>query len=86
MAASPSRPAPRARLCCGPGLRYRWRRWRRGRCAFVETVLAGGDLTAAHAAAAALDEGFDVMTAFTDLLAAGAFAGVAGNRGEGDRA
>ena len=57
-----------------------------GRCAFVETVLAGGDLTAAHAAAASLDAGFDVMTAFRDLLAAGAFAGVAGDRGEGDRA
>ena len=56
-----------------------------GRCAFVETVLAGGDLTAAHAAATSSDAGFDVMTAFRDLLAAGAFAGVAGNRGEGDR-
>ena len=56
-----------------------------GRCAFVETVLAGGDLTAAHAAATSLDADFDVMTEFRDLLAAGAFAGVAGDRGEGDR-
>ena len=57
-----------------------------GRCAFVETLLAGGDLTAAHAAATSLDAGFDVMTEFGDLLSTGTFAGVAGNRGEGDRA
>lgn len=55
-----------------------------GRCAFAETLLGGGDLTAAHAAAAALDEGFDVIPAFRDLLVAGAFRGGAPEPSEGE--
>ena len=54
-----------------------------GRCAFAEALLAGGDLAAAHAAAASLEEEFDVIPAFRDLLAAGAFAGVADQPSEG---
>ena len=54
-----------------------------GRCAFADTLLAGGDLAAAHAVAASLEEDFDVMPAFRDLLAAGAFAGVADEPSEG---
>ena len=54
-----------------------------GRCAFVDTLLAGGDLGAAHAAADSLDEDFDVIPAFRDLLTAGAFAGVSGEPGKG---
>ncbi len=54
-----------------------------GRCAFAETLLDGGDPAAAHAAAASREEDFDVIPAFRDLLAAGAFAGVANEPGEG---
>ena len=54
-----------------------------GRCAFAEALLAGGDLAAAHGAAASLEEEFDVIPAFRDLLAAGAFAGVADQPSEG---
>ena len=54
-----------------------------GRCAFVETLLEGGNLAAAHTAAASLEEDFDVILAFRELLTAGAFAGVANEPGEG---
>ncbi len=54
-----------------------------GRCAFAETLLDGGDLAAAHAAAASLEEDFDVIPAFRDLLTAGVFAGVASKPGDG---
>ena len=54
-----------------------------GRCAFAEALLTGGDLAAAHAAAASREEEFDVIPAFRDLLAAGAFAGVADRPSEG---
>lgn len=54
-----------------------------GRCAFAETLLEGGDLAAAHAAAASREQDFDVIPAFRDLLTAGAFAGVANEPGEG---
>ena len=56
-----------------------------GRYAFVKSLLAGADLTAAHSAAASLEEGFDVMLAFRDLLSAGAFAGVADEPKQGER-
>ena len=54
-----------------------------GRCAFAEALLAGRDLAAAHAAAASLEQEFDVIPAFRDLLAAGAFAGVENEPSEG---
>lgn len=54
-----------------------------GRCAFADTLLAGGDLAAAHAAAASLEEDFDVIPAFRELLTAGAFAGIADEPGKG---
>lgn len=54
-----------------------------GRCAFAGALLAGNDLASAHAAVASLEEEFDVIPAFRDLLAAGAFAGVADEPGEG---
>ncbi len=54
-----------------------------GRCAFAETLLEGGDPAAAHAAAASLEEDFDVILAFRELLSAGAFAGVAKEPDEG---
>lgn len=54
-----------------------------GRCAFADTLLAGGDLAAAHAAADSLDGDFDVIPAFRELLTAGAFAGVSGEPGKG---
>lgn len=52
-------------------------------CAFAETLLAGGDPMTAEAEAAALDGDFDVVPAFRNLLASGAFAGLAGETGEG---
>ncbi len=57
-----------------------------GQCAFAETLLAGGDPMTAHAEAASIDEDFDVIPAFRELLAAGAFAGLAGESREGEQA
>ena len=54
--------------------------------AFAETLLAGGDAMAAHAAAASADGDFDVVAAFRTLLAAGAFASLANYPSEGERA
>ena len=50
------------------------------------TLLAGGDPMTAHAEAASTDEDFDVVPAFRELLAAGAFAGLAGEPREGEQA
>ena len=55
-------------------------------CAFAGTLLAGGDPMTAEAEAAELDGDFDVVPAFRKLLAAGAFAGLAGETGEGAEA
>ena len=57
-----------------------------GQCAFAGTLLAGGDPMTAHAEAASIDEDFDVVPAFRVLLAAGAFAGLAGEPREGEQA
>ena len=70
-------------LVLRPSLALSVERLAPGRCAFAEALLTGGDLAAAHAAAASLEEEFDVIPAFRDLLAAGAFAGVADRPGEG---
>lgn len=56
-----------------------------GQCTFVETLLAGDNLAAANAAAVLFDEGFDIIVAFRDLLAAGAFAGIASKPLEGEQ-
>ncbi len=56
------------------------------RCAFAEALIAGDALEAAHAAAAAANDGFDVIEAFRTLLTAGAFSGVAGEALEGGQA
>ncbi|MDE0059641.1 MAG: DNA-binding domain-containing protein [Defluviicoccus sp.] len=55
-------------------------------CAFAGTLLSGGDPMTAAADAAALDGDFDVVPAFRNLLASGAFAGLAGATGEGAEA
>ena len=55
-------------------------------CAFAGTLLAGGDPMAAEADAADRDGEFDIVPAFRNLLAAGAFAGLAGEKREGAQA
>ncbi len=55
-------------------------------CAFAGTLLAGGDPMAAEADAAARDGEFEIVPAFRNLLAAGAFAGLAGEKREGAQA
>lgn len=52
--------------------------------AFVESLIAGSDLMTAHAVAAALGAEFDVLGAFRDLLAMGAFVGIAGKQPGGN--
>ena len=53
--------------------------------AFAETLLAGGDATAAHAGAVSIEAEFDVVAAFRTLLAAGAFAGLASRGDQGEQ-
>lgn len=65
-------------LVLRPGLSVCVQSLEPGKCAFAGTLLAGGDATAAQAAAAEADEAFDIVPAFRTLLAAGAFAGLAG--------
>ena len=77
---------PEGALVLRPGLSVRVEALAPAGSAFAATLLAGGDAMAAAAAATAIDEGFDVVPAFRTLLAAGAFAGLAGQPGEGERA
>ena len=75
-----------AALVVRPALSVRVEALGPGECAFARTLLAGGDPMAAEAEAAALDGEFEVVPAFRNLLASGAFAGLAGETGEGAEA
>ena len=75
-----------AALVVRPGLSVSVEALAPGQCAFAETLLARGDAMTAHAAAASIDEDFDVIPAFRELLATGAFAGLAGEPREGEQA
>ena len=77
---------PAGALVLRPGLSVRVEALAPAECAFAASLLAGGDAMAAQAEAASIDEGFDVVPAFRTLLAGGAFAGLAGQPGEGERA
>ena len=71
-------------LAVRPGLSVSVEALAPSRAAFAETLLAGGDATAAHAEAISIDAEFDVVAAFRELLAAGAFAGLAGQGDQGE--